>query len=156
MAGLPDAGEVIAPAQILSTRKPPWLKVRAPGGPKYLRVNRLLHDLKLHTICEEAHCPNIGECWEQLTATFLILGDTCTRNCGFCAVTHGKPSELDLAEPERVAQAIRVLGLEHAVITSVNRDDQADGGSDLCRGDSPGAGAVAGMQRRGSHPGLPG
>jgi lipoic acid synthetase len=92
-------------------------------------LKRLVQDQRLHTICEEAHCPNIGECWEQLTATFLILGDICTRNCGFCAVTHGKPTELDLAEPDRVAQAIQRLGLEHAVITSVNRDDQADGGS---------------------------
>lgn len=121
----------ISPAQILPARKPPWLKVKAPGGSNYLRLNRLLRDQKLHTICEEAHCPNIGECWEQLTATFLILGDICTRHCGFCAVKHGKPTELDLVEPERVAQAIRSLGLEHAVITSVNRDDQADGGSGI-------------------------
>ncbi|MBF8279272.1 MAG: lipA [candidate division NC10 bacterium] len=120
---------LISPAEILSSRKPPWLKVKAPGSPNYLRLKRLVQDQRLHTICEEAHCPNIGECWEQLTATFLILGDICTRNCGFCAVTHGKPTELDLAEPDRVAQAIQRLGLEHAVITSVNRDDQADGGS---------------------------
>ncbi len=120
-----------SPAEILSARKPQWLKVKAPGGPNYLRLKRLLHDQKLHTICEEAHCPNIGECWEQRTATFLILGDICTRNCGFCAVTHGKPTELDLAEPERVAQAIGLLRLEHAVITSVNRDDQADGGASI-------------------------
>jgi lipoic acid synthetase len=120
---------LISPAEILSSRKPPWLKVKAPGSPNYLKLKRLVQDQRLHTICEEAHCPNIGECWEQLTATFLILGDICTRNCGFCAVTHGKPTELDLAEPDRVAQAIQQLGLEHAVITSVNRDDQADGGS---------------------------
>ena len=120
---------LISAAEIVSSRKPPWLKVKAPGSPNYLRLRRLVQDQRLHTICEEAHCPNIGECWEQLTATFLILGDICTRNCGFCAVTHGKPTELDLAEPERVAQAIHRLGLEHAVITSVNRDDQADGGS---------------------------
>ncbi len=129
MSGSPGVVPLIPPAQIQSSRKPPWLKVRAPGGPNYLKLKRLLEDQKLHTICEEAHCPNIGECWEQLTATFLILGDICTRNCGFCAVTHGKPAALDLAEPERVARAIRHLGLEHAVITSVNRDDQADGGS---------------------------
>lgn len=129
MSGPSEAGMLISPAEIRSSRKPAWLKVRAPGGPNYLRLNRLLHDHKLHTICEEAHCPNIGECWEQLTATFLILGDICTRNCGFCAVTHGRPTELDRAEPERVAEAIRRLGLEHAVITSVNRDDQADGGA---------------------------
>ena len=120
---------LISAVEILSYRKPPWLKVKAPGSPNYLRLKRLVQDQRLHTICEEAHCPNIGECWEQLTATFLILGDICTRNCGFCAVTHGKPTELDLAEPDRVAQAIQRLGLEHAVITSVNRDDQADGGS---------------------------
>ena len=120
---------LISPAEILSSRKPPWLKVKAPGSPNYLRLKRLVRHQRLHTICEEAHCPNIGECWEQLTATFLILGDICTRNCGFCAVTHGKPTELDLAEPDRVAEAIQRLGLEHAVITSVNRDDQADGGS---------------------------
>ena len=120
---------LISPAEILSSRKPPWLKVKAPGSPNYLRLKRLVQDQRLHTICEEAHCPNIGECWEQLTATFLILGDICTRNCGFCAVTHGKPTGLDLAEPDRVAQAIQRLGLEHAVITSVNRDDQVDGGS---------------------------
>ena len=123
------ASPLIPPAEILRSRKPPWLKVRAPGGPNYLKLRRIVREQKLHTICEEAHCPNIGECWEQLTATFLILGDICTRNCGFCAVKHGKPTELDLAEPERVAQAICRLGLEHAVITSVNRDDQADGGS---------------------------
>jgi len=125
------ASVLISPAQILPARKPPWLKVKAPGGPNYLKLKRLLHDQRLNTICEEAHCPNIGECWEQLTATFLILGDICTRHCGFCAVKHGKPTELDLVEPERVAQAIRSLGLEHAVITSVNRDDQADGGSGI-------------------------
>lgn len=118
-------------SEILPSRKPSWLKVKAPGGPNYLKLKRLVREQKLHTICEEAHCPNIGECWEQRTATFLILGDICTRNCGFCAVKHGKPTELDLAEPERVALAIERLGLEHAVITSVNRDDQADGGSDI-------------------------
>jgi len=123
------AARLISAAEILPARKPSWLKVKAPGGPGYLRLKRLLNDQRLHTICEEAHCPNIGECWDQLTATFLILGDICTRNCGFCAVTHGKPTELDRAEPERVAQAIRRLGLEHVVITSVNRDDQADGGA---------------------------
>ena len=129
MSGPVSVGPLISTAEILPARKPPWLKVKAPGSPNYLRLKRLVQDQRLHTICEEAHCPNIGECWEQLTATFLILGDICTRNCGFCAVTHGKPTELDLAEPDRVAQAIQRLGLEHAVITSVNRDDQADGGS---------------------------
>ena len=131
MSGSINSAPVITLSEILPSRKPLWLKVKAPGGPNYLRLRRLVRDHNLHTICEEAHCPNIGECWDQLTATFLILGDICTRNCGFCAVTHGKPTELDLAEPERVAQAIQRLGLEHAVITSVNRDDQADGGSSI-------------------------
>jgi len=129
MYGQVNPPPLIPPSGILPSRKPSWLKVNAPGGPNYLKLRRLVREQRLHTICEEAHCPNIGECWEQLTATFLILGDICTRNCGFCAVKHGKPTELDLAEPERVAQAIQRLGLEHAVITSVNRDDQADGGS---------------------------
>jgi lipoic acid synthetase len=120
---------LIPATQLLPSRKPPWLKVRAPGGPNHLKLKRLVREQNLHTICEEAHCPNIGECWEQLTATFLILGDVCTRACGFCAVKHGRPTELDLAEPERVARAVNSLGLEHAVVTSVNRDDQADGGA---------------------------
>ena len=115
--------------EIFGLPKPPWLKVKAPGSPNYLRLKRLLRERQLHTICEEALCPNIGECWQQLTATFLILGEICTRNCGFCAATHGRPTELDLAEPERVAKAICELGLAHAVITSVNRDDLADGGA---------------------------
>jgi lipoic acid synthetase len=115
--------------EIVGSPKPPWLKVKAPGSPNYLRLKRLLRERQLHTICEEAYCPNIGECWQQLTATFLILGEICTRNCGFCAATHGRPTELDLAEPERVAKAVCELGLAHAVITSVNRDDLADGGA---------------------------
>jgi lipoyl synthase len=108
--------------------KPPWLKVRAPGGPKYIRLKSLMREWNLHSVCEEAHCPNIGECWEDLTATFMILGDVCTRNCGYCAVAHGRPAWEDREEPERVGRAVRELGLEHAVITSVNRDDLADGG----------------------------
>ncbi len=110
-------------------RKPAWLKVRAPGGPKYLRLKSLMREWNLHTVCEEAHCPNIGECWEDLTATFMILGDVCTRNCGYCAVTHGKPTWEDREEPERVGRAVRTLGLKHVVVTSVNRDDLADGGA---------------------------
>ncbi len=109
--------------------KPPWLKVRAPGGPKYLRLRGLMRQWDLHSVCEEAHCPNIGECWEDLTATFMILGDVCTRNCGYCAVTHGKPVWEDREEPERVGRAVGELGLEYVVITSVNRDDLADGGA---------------------------
>jgi lipoic acid synthetase len=109
--------------------KPPWLKVRAPGGPNFLRLKGLMRQWNLHSVCEEAHCPNVGECWEDRTATFMILGDVCTRNCGYCAVTHGRPVWEDREEPERVGRAIRELALEHAVITSVNRDDLADGGA---------------------------
>src|SRR5712671_7077318 len=108
-------------------RKPAWLKVRAPGGPNYMRLRRLMRGLNLHSVCEEAHCPNIGECWEDATATFMILGDVCTRNCGYCAVTHGKPVWEDREEPERIGRAVGDLGLDHVVITSVNRDDLADG-----------------------------
>jgi lipoic acid synthetase len=109
--------------------KPPWLRVRAPGGPTYIRLKGLMREWNLHSVCEEAHCPNIGECWEELTATFMILGDVCTRNCGYCAVTHGRPVWEDREEPERVGQVVGELGLEHVVITSVNRDDLADGGA---------------------------
>jgi lipoic acid synthetase len=112
-------------------RKPEWLKVRAPGGASYTRLVGLRRDLKLHTVCEEAHCPNMGECWNQGTATFMILGDTCTRSCGFCAVKTGRPTWLDEMEPQRVAKAISHLGLRHAVITSVNRDELPDGGSKI-------------------------
>jgi lipoic acid synthetase len=123
------ATPLISLPEIFGSPKPPWLKVKAPGAPNYLRLKRLLQEQQLQTICEEAHCPNIGECWEELTATFLILGDTCTRNCSFCAVKQGKPTELDLTEPERVARAIGALGLAHAVVTSANRDDLPDGGA---------------------------
>ena len=120
---------VIQPHDLVSGRKPAWLKVRAPGGANYIRLKRLLHDANLHTVCEEAHCPNIGECWEDATATFMILGDVCTRNCGYCAVAHGKPTWEDREEPERIGQATAALELAHVVITSVNRDDLADGGA---------------------------
>ncbi len=110
-------------------RKPPWLKVRFPGGPNYLRLKGIMRRQSLHTVCEEAHCPNIGECWEAGTATFMILGDVCTRSCGFCAVKSGRPIGLDRLEPMRVAHAVRELGLRHAVVTSVNRDDEPDGGA---------------------------
>jgi len=109
--------------------KPPWLKVRAPGGPNYRDLVRLMRANGLHTVCEEAHCPNIGECWEHRTATFMLLGAICTRGCRFCAVTKGKPQTLDWDEPERCARAVQTLGLKHAVITSVNRDDLPDGGA---------------------------
>ena len=112
-------------------RRPEWLKVRAPGGDDYHQVKGLLRALGLHTVCEEAHCPNIGECFAQGTATFLILGDVCTRGCRFCAVAKGQPLPLDREEPERVARAVARLGLRHAVITSVTRDDLPDGGASI-------------------------
>jgi lipoic acid synthetase len=113
----------------LRERKPDWLKVRSPGGPNYLRLQRLMRSGSLHTVCEEAGCPNIGECWEAGTATFMILGDVCTRACKYCGVAHGLPTQLDLDEPRRVADAIAELALEHVVITSVNRDELPDGGA---------------------------
>jgi lipoic acid synthetase len=112
-------------------RKPPWLKVRFPGGENYMRLKSIMREGGLHTVCEEAHCPNIGECWEAGTATFMILGDTCTRACGFCAVKTGRPGALDRLEPMRVANAVREMGLAHAVVTSVNRDDEPDGGASI-------------------------
>ena len=115
----------------LASRKPAWLKVPAPGGPNYLALKHLMRDLKLHTVCEEAHCPNIGECWEHRVATFMILGDTCTRNCAYCAVAHGTPAPLDLNEPARLAAAVERMGLRHVVITSVDRDDLPNGGAEL-------------------------
>lgn len=113
----------------LPERKPQWLKVKAPGGEHYLKLKHLMRELNLHTVCEEAHCPNIGECWEHGTATFMILGDVCTRNCAYCAVAHGRPPQYDVEEPSRVAQAIAELNLRHAVITSVDRDDLPDFGA---------------------------
>jgi len=114
---------------MLEGRKPAWLKVRAPGGPNYLRLRRLVREWNLHTVCEEARCPNIGECWQDATATFMILGDVCTRNCGYCAIAHGRPVWEDRGEPERIGRAVADLGLDYVVITSVNRDDLADGGA---------------------------
>jgi lipoyl synthase len=114
--------------------KPEWLKVRAPGSPNYLRLKGLMRELNLHTVCEEARCPNIGECWNHGTATFMILGETCTRACAYCAVAHGRPEPVDAAEPERVAHAIETLGLNYVVITSVDRDDLEDGGASIFAG----------------------
>jgi lipoic acid synthetase len=111
--------------------KPDWLKVRAPGSPSYLRLKGLLRELNLHTVCEEAQCPNIGECWNHGTATFMILGDVCTRACSYCAVAHGRPGAVDTQEPSRVANAIKVLDLDYVVITSVDRDDLDDGGAGI-------------------------
>jgi len=113
----------------LPERKPEWLKVKAPGSPNYLRLKQLMRELDLHSVCEEAHCPNIGECWEHGTATFMILGDVCTRNCAYCAVSHGRPPAYDITEPSRVAEAIAQMQLRHAVITSVDRDDLPDFGA---------------------------
>jgi len=112
-------------------RLPAWLKVRAPGGEGYLRVKGLLRRAGLHTVCEEAACPNIGECFEAGTATFLILGDVCTRACRYCAITSGRPDPVDAEEPRRVAETVALLGLRHAVVTSVTRDDLPDGGADI-------------------------
>ncbi|MEJ5222414.1 MAG: lipoyl synthase [Tepidiforma sp.] len=109
--------------------RPPWLKVRFPASPRFGELLTLMRDSELHTVCEEARCPNIGECWGRGTATFMILGDTCTRSCGFCAVKTGRPGTLDTDEPRRVALAIQRMGLRHAVITSVNRDELPDGGA---------------------------
>lgn len=119
---LPDQGQP-------SRRLPSWVKVRIRQGSDYLEIRRLMDRLRLHTICEEARCPNLWECWNDRTATFLILGDICTRRCRYCAVTTGRPLPVDLKEPGRVAKAVRTLGLRHAVITSVNRDELPDGGA---------------------------
>jgi lipoic acid synthetase len=113
----------------LRARKPPWFKVPAPGGPRYRALTRLIDEQQLHTVCQEAACPNVGECWERGTATFMILGDTCTRRCGFCNVKSGKPTWNDPLEPARVARAVAQMGLRHAVITSVDRDDLPDLGA---------------------------
>jgi lipoic acid synthetase len=123
-------------------RKPSWLKVQAPGGPNYASIRHLMRQLKLNTVCEEAHCPNIGECWEHKAATFMILGDVCTRNCAYCAVAHGTPEPYDAEEPVRLAEAVAAMGLEHVVITSVDRDDLPNGGAEAF------AGCVSEIRRR--------
>jgi len=112
-------------------RRPSWIRVRAPSGETYQQLQELMRAKALHTVCEEAMCPNMGECWGSGTATFLLLGDVCTRTCGFCDIQRGKPSPLDWLEPERVAQAVKAMKLKHAVITSVNRDDRRDGGAPI-------------------------
>ena len=112
-------------------RRPPWIKVRAPKGDKYESLKRLVRSTDLHTVCEEALCPNIGECWGAGTATFLMMGRVCTRSCGFCDVETGRPTPLDWEEPRRVAAAVHRMNLEHAVITSVNRDEREDGGAPI-------------------------
>jgi lipoic acid synthetase len=120
--------EIEIPAPL---RRPDWIKVRAPSGEMVEHVHTLMRSKALHTVCEEAMCPNTGECWGSGTATFLMLGDVCTRSCGFCDIKHGRPKALDWLEPERVAQAVKSMHLKHAVITSVNRDDRMDGGAPL-------------------------
>jgi lipoyl synthase len=119
----------IEPVRRVPAPKPEWLKTRAPMGENFHALKTLARSLNLHTVCESAHCPNIGECWQNKTATFMMLGNLCTRRCGFCAVPKGRPSPIDFDEPRRVAEAVAVLGLEHAVITSVNRDDDLVGGA---------------------------
>jgi lipoic acid synthetase len=121
----PDNGAVLP----FRSRKPPWLKVPAPGGPNYRQLRSLIEGENLHTVCQEANCPNVGECWERGTATFMILGDVCTRRCGFCNVQTGKPTWNDPLEPMRVAAAVKRMGLRHAVVTSVDRDDLPDYGA---------------------------
>ncbi len=118
-------------AESFRLRRPEWLKAKIPGGENYTRLKGLMQTRKLHTVCEEARCPNMGECWNHGTATFMILGDVCTRSCGFCAVKTGKPTELDADEPRRVAEAVQLMGVKHAVITSVNRDELFDGGAQI-------------------------
>ncbi len=129
----PGGGEVLSVlgghARPLRERKPPWLKVAAPGGERYRAISALIDSEQLHTVCQEAACPNVGECWERGTATFMILGDTCTRRCGFCNVKTGRPTWNDPLEPARVARSIARMGLRHAVITSVDRDDLPDKGA---------------------------
>lgn len=126
----PSAGIEAAPGS-RSRRLPPWFKVKLHQGPEYQAIHRTMDELHLHTVCEEARCPNVWECWNVRTATFMILGDICTRRCGYCAVTTGRPIGLDRDEPRRVAEAVRALGLKHAVITSVNRDELDDGGASI-------------------------
>jgi lipoic acid synthetase len=112
-------------------KKPKWLRVKLPTGENYKKVRGLVDEHKLHTICESGSCPNMGECWGEGTATFMILGNICTRSCGFCAVKTGKPEEVDIYEPGRVANSVKIMGVKHAVITSVDRDDLKDGGSEI-------------------------
>jgi lipoic acid synthetase len=116
---------------VITNRRPEWLKVKAPGGETYAHLKSMMRSKSLHTVCEEAKCPNISECWNAGTATFMIMGDTCTRSCGFCAVKTGRPMQLDEHEPLHVAEAIQQMNLKHAVITSVNRDERADGGASI-------------------------
>ena len=125
-----EVAPVLPPSNGLTRgRRPEWLRVKAPDSPKYQELQGLFRGKHLHTVCEEAMCPNIGECWGRGTATFLLMGDTCTRSCGFCKINTGRPSALDPDEPRRVGESVAAMGLKHAVLTSVNRDEQRDGGA---------------------------
>lgn len=125
-------GEIAEKTAPSAPRRPEWLKARIPGGEEYARLHNIMRSHRLHTVCEEARCPNMGECWNAGTATFMILGDTCTRSCGFCAVKTGRPEYgLDWDEPRRVVEAVERMGIKHAVITSVNRDERKDGGAPI-------------------------
>lgn len=137
----PEAHRPI-PVPTAPARKPSWIKVKAPGGENYVRLRQLMRELDLHTVCEEARCPNIGECWDHQAATFMILGDVCTRNCAYCAVSHGTPAAFDPLEPARLARAVETMGLRHVVITSVDRDDLPNGGAEAF------AGCVTEIRRR--------
>jgi lipoic acid synthetase len=128
------SGSAAAPALVTPVRKPSWLKVKAPGGTNYAHIKHLMRELDLHTVCEEARCPNVGDCWEHKAATFMILGDVCTRNCTYCAVAHGTPKTFDPLEPVRLAEAVARMGLQHVVITSVDRDDLPNGGAEAFAG----------------------
>ena len=132
-APAPPGAAGVAPSLVSPppARKPAWLTVKAPGGPAYVTLKGLMRELGLHTVCEEARCPNIGECWEHKAATFMILGDVCTRNCTYCAVAHGTPAACDPREPARLAEAVERMGLRHVVITSVDRDDLENGGAEI-------------------------
>ena len=124
-----DSGQSAAAQQLLIRRKPDWIRAKVPGGAGYERLKTIIDEHRLHTVCQEASCPNMGECWSRGTATIMILGDTCTRACGFCNVKTGRPPELDVDEPRRVAESLKLMNLKHVVITSVNRDELDDGGA---------------------------
>ncbi|MCA1899208.1 MAG: lipoyl synthase, partial [Chloroflexi bacterium] len=131
MAVTPTRDRVKTEADQRPPRRPDWIRVRAPSGETFENLQALMRKKELHTVCEEAMCPNLGECWGSGTATFLMLGDVCTRTCAFCDIKHGKPALLDWGEAERVAQAVKAMNLKHAVITSVNRDERRDGGAPI-------------------------
>lgn len=128
---MPDHTKTQQPTNSKPKRRPEWIKVRAPSGETYENVRNLMRSKELHTVCEEAMCPNIGECWGSGTATFLMMGDTCTRSCRFCDIKTGRPSPLDWQEPNRIAQSVKSMNLRHVVITSVNRDERPDGGAPI-------------------------